>query len=65
MGFSHCTGSGQGMEPGTGPGSIGPSKLCRNVHTASRQGQGPGPIVSYCATPVPCTGLDPCPVQCD
>ena len=33
---------------------------CGNVHTSLRQGQGPGPIVSYCAVsfpvlvPVPC-----------
>ena len=25
---------------------------CRNVHTSSGRGQGPGPIVSYCASPV-------------
>ena len=35
--------------------------LCRNVHTDSRQIPGPGPIVSYCAGPVPCTGSIPVP----
>ena len=30
--------------------------LCRNVYTGLRQGRGPGPIISYCANPVPCTG---------
>ena len=35
--------------------------LCRNVHTGSRQIPGPGPIVSYCAGPVPCTGPIPFP----
>ena len=34
-------------------GSVGSSILCRNVDTGPRQGQGPGPIVSYCASPVP------------
>ena len=36
---------------------------CRNVPTGLRQGQGPDPIVSYCASPVLCTG--PIPVQCE
>ena len=62
LGYSHCMGPG----PGMGPGSMGSIKLCRSVHTALRHGQGPGPIISYCATPIPCTGPDPCPVQhCD
>ena len=34
--------------------------LCRHVHTGPRQGQ--GPIVSYCASPIPCTA--PVPVPC-
>ena len=29
---------------------------CRNAHTGRRQGEGSGPIVPYCASPVPCTG---------
>ena len=29
--------------------------LYRNVHTGSRQGKELGPIVSFCAGPVPCT----------
>ena len=28
--------------------------LCRNIHTVPRQGEGPGPIVSYCVSPIPC-----------
>ena len=58
MGYSHCMGPG----PGMGPGSMGSTKLCRSVHTALRQGQGPGPIASYCATPIPL--LVPVPVPC-
>ena len=48
-----------------GTGSLGSNKLCRIVHTALRQRQGPVPSVSYCATPLSCTGPSPCPVQCD
>ena len=29
--------------------------LCRNVHTGPRQGQGPGTIVSYCASAICCS----------
>ena len=29
---------------------------CKNVHTGLRQRQGPEPIVSYCACPIPCSG---------
>ena len=29
--------------------------LCRNVHTGSRQEQGPGTIVSYCDSAIPCS----------
>ena len=36
----------------------------RNVHTDPRQKQGPGRIVSYCASPVPCTGAGRIHVQC-
>ena len=37
----------------------------RNVHAGPRQRQGPGsgPIVSYFASPVSCTGAGPFPVQ--
>ena len=42
---------------------IDSNKLSRSVHTAPKQGQRPGPIVSDCATPVPCTGPDPCPAH--
>ena len=38
---------------------------CENVHTGLRQGQIPGSIVSYCASPVLCTGPGPVPVQCE
>ena len=30
--------------------------LCGNFHNGQRQGQGPGPNVSYCASLIPCTG---------
>ena len=36
-----------------------------NVHTGLRPGMGPEPIVSYCASLVPCTGPSPVLVQCD
>ena len=39
--------------------------LCRNVHIGLRQGQGPGPIISYCANAVSFTGPAPGPVLCD
>ena len=46
-----------GTEPvqvqGTGLGAMGPSTLYRSVYTSPRQVQEPGPIVSYCAGPVP------------
>ena len=32
-----------------------------DVHTGSRQGQGPGPIVCYCARPVQCSVKKPWP----
>ena len=56
MVFSHYTGKGLGM----GLGSMGSNILCRNVHTCPRQGQVLGPILSYCANPVPSSapGLD-------
>ena len=38
---------------------------CRCVHTGQKQRKGLGAIVSYCASPVPCIGQGPVPVQCD
>ena len=38
---------------------------CRNVHTGLRQGQVPGPIVSYCVSPPPTASPGPVPVQCE
>ena len=40
-----------GHEPGMG--SMRSNELRRNIHTGPRQGQGLGPIVSYCASPIP------------
>ena len=55
MVFSHCA--------GTGPEPVAePSRKYRNVHTGP--GQGAGPIVSYGASSIPCTGPGPVPVQC-
>ena len=39
--------------------------LCRNVHTGLRQGQGPGPIISYCTSAVSFTGPAPGPLLFD
>ena len=58
---SHFTGLGKG--PGTGQGSMGSNILCRSVHTCLRQGQGPGPIVSYYVSSLPCTIPGSGPVQ--
>ena len=65
MVHSNCTVTRPGMEQGLGLGSMGSSILCRNVHNSPRLGQGPGPIVSYCACTVPCTSHGPGPVQCE
>ena len=54
MVYSHWTGPGPDMGLGIGPGFIGSIISYRNVHTGLRQGQGPGPIVSYCASPMQC-----------
>ena len=43
---------------------MGHIKLCRSVHIAPRQGQGPETIVSYCTNSVPCAGPCPRPGQC-
>ena len=53
MAYSHCM--------GTGSREMGPNMLHRNPHTGLRQGQEPGPIVSYCAGSVTC----PVPTQCE
>ena len=53
MVYSHFTGTGPGTD------SMGSNILCRYVHTGLRQRL--RPIVSYCASPVQCTG--PVPVQ--
>ena len=60
--YSYCTGPGPGQVQGTGLGLMGPSILYRTLHTGLRLGKEPGPIVSYCAGPVLCTG--PVTVQC-
>ena len=36
---------------------------CENVHTGLRQGQGSGPIVSYCVGLIPCIGFSPVPIS--
>ena len=61
MVYSHCMRPGPGIEQGTGLRLMGSNILCRNVHTGPRQGQGPEPIVSCCASPVPCSAPGPCP----
>ena len=53
----HCTGPGQVQ----GTGVIGPHILYRDVHTRPRHGQGPEPIVSYSASPIPSL----IPMQCE
>ena len=61
MVYSHCPGP--GLETGQGPwtASMVSNMLCRNVHIGLRQRQVPGHIVSYCGSPVSCTGCDPIP----
>ena len=44
---------------GTGKGTKWKVVLCRKFHAGLRQRQGPGPIVPYCASPVPRTGPGP------
>ena len=41
------------------------SLLYTTVNTVSRQGERPGPIISYCMSPLPCTASDPGSVQCE
>ena len=65
MVHSYCTGTGQRQVQGTELGAMAPNILHRNVHTSLRQGQEPGPIVSYSAGPVPCTCPGPVPVHCE
>ena len=56
-----------GQRPGMG--SMGYNILCRNIYCGLRlrqgQGQGLGSIVSYCASPIPCTAPNPGPMQCE
>ena len=61
MVHSHCTGT----EPGLVHRPMETIVPCRTVHTGLRQGQVPGPIVSYCASSVPCSGPGPILVQCE
>ena len=59
MAYSHCTLMGLGMRLRAGQGSTGSNILYSNVRTSPRQGLGPGPIASYCASPGPVS------VQCE
>ena len=59
MAYSDCTRTGLGQD------REWEKDQWRNVHTGLRQGQGPGCIVSFCASSVPCTGPVSGPVQCD
>ena len=63
MVHSHYVGLGlrKGPGSGTGLGSMDSNISYRNVHTSPRQRKGPGPIVSYCASSIPCTA--PFPVR--
>ena len=42
-----------GQVQGTGLGLMGPKKIYKNVHTGSRQGKEPEPIVVLVQFPVP------------
>ena len=61
MVYSHCMGTRQG--PLQGPN--GKCSIMQNVHTGLGQGQVPRPIVSYCASLIPCTAPGPIHVQCE
>ena len=63
--YSHYTGTGPGMQWGLGTGPVVSNILCRNINTSLRQEQGPGPIVSYCASSIPCTASGPGGMQCE
>ena len=65
MVYSHCTGMELGQVQGTVPGQIGPYVVYKIVHTGLRQGQKPGPIVSHCASQIPCTCPGSVPMQCE
>ena len=54
MAYSDCPGMEQGTGQGLGTGSTVSEILSRKVQTGLRQIQGPGPIVSYCGSPIPC-----------
>ena len=55
MVYSYCTGT--GLATGQGSVSINSNILCKNVHSDSRRGQGPGPLLSYCASSGSCTAV--------
>ena len=46
-------GNGKGQVQGMGLGLMNPNVWCRNVHIGPTHGKKPGPIVSYCAGPLP------------
>ena len=52
--------------PGTDTGVREPNSvvLCGHVYTGPRQRKGPGPIVSYCASPVSFNSSNPISGQC-
>ena len=62
--YSHWKGPGPGAGSWTEPGSMG-IMICKNVHAGLRQGQWPGPFVSYCANPVPCIAFGLGSMQCE
>ena len=51
MVYSHYTGTGLAMGQGQGTVSMNSNILCK------RQGQGLGPLLSYCASSVSCTAV--------
>ena len=61
MAHTHCKGPGQG----TGLGTMDFYIMLCTVHTTLRLGSGPEPTVSYCASPIHCTGPGLVHVQCD
>ena len=48
----------------TGLGTMDSYIMLCTVHTTQGLGKEPEPTVSYCASPIPCTGPSPVPVQC-
>ena len=55
------------IHTGMGPGPVqGPNGKYSTMWKCSHWSKtGTGPIVSYCASPIPCTDLGHVPVQCD